>query len=196
MDRLSIVIRAGLLLVTAAALACKSGAEKQAPPPPGRVVAVKAKKNDGETPAAFCDIQNAGPLTLPPIDGLATDGHKGPLWINLWATWCKPCIEEMPMIAGWEKRLSSTDKPLETLFVSVDEDAETLSRFLASRPAFPRSLRLTDPDTLPGWLKSLKLDEGAGLPIHILVSSDRTVRCVRAGAIKPDHFNIISTLLK
>ena len=190
MDRLSTVVK--LAAAIAVIVACKSETgTAPSPPPPGRVVAVKAKKSDKETPAAFCDVQNVGPLTLPAINGLDATRLKGPVWVNIWATWCKPCIEEMPMIASWKKQLGA-----EIAFVSVDEEKETLARFFAARPAFPRSAHLTDPEALPGWLKSLRLDAGAGLPVHVFAGADKRIRCVRAAAIKPNHLEIVSTLLR
>ncbi len=42
-------------------------------------------------------------------------GHKAVL-VNVWATWCKPCIEEFPMIIDLEK----SEKNLKVIFVNTD----------------------------------------------------------------------------
>lgn len=48
------------------------------------------------------------------------------VFVNIWATWCKPCIEEMPSIANAKKMLDG--KPIEFLFAS-DEDAKRVRSF-------------------------------------------------------------------
>ena len=46
--------------------------------------------------------------------------------LNLWATWCKPCIEEMPEF----KQLAANNKDTKFIFLSVDKDKEKLKEFL------------------------------------------------------------------
>ena len=49
--------------------------------------------------------------------------------LNFWATWCQPCIVEMPSLLELHH-----DRPdLVILAVSVDEDADAYSRFLVRR---------------------------------------------------------------
>ena len=48
--------------------------------------------------------------------------------LNFWATWCPPCIEEMPSLVQMQKKFKNTD--VTVLAVSVDEDADAYHRFL------------------------------------------------------------------
>ena len=48
---------------------------------------------------------------------------KGPLIINFWATWCKPCLEELPYFLGEVKNhnsLAGSTDCLTILLVSMD----------------------------------------------------------------------------
>lgn len=47
--------------------------------------------------------------------------------LNFWATWCPPCVDEMPSLQKLQKALG--DKGLRVLAVSVDERLEDVERF-------------------------------------------------------------------
>src|SRR5206468_197663 len=105
---------------------------------------------------------------FPPVEGAApSTAGGGLLWVNLWATWCKPCVEEMPMIAGWKKDLAAKGKSIDLRFVSVDEDGKTVDAFRAQHPGMPDTMRLSSPNALAPYVAELGLDSGAGLPIHV-----------------------------
>jgi peroxiredoxin len=54
-------------------------------------------------------------------------GLRGrPVLLNFWATWCAPCVEEMPSIENLVKRVGDG---LTVVTVSLDEDWETVRRF-------------------------------------------------------------------
>jgi thiol-disulfide isomerase/thioredoxin len=44
--------------------------------------------------------------------------NKGPLIVNMWATWCKPCIEEIPYFL--EEIKDNRKDSLQLLLVSLD----------------------------------------------------------------------------
>lgn len=67
------------------------------------------------------------------LNGEAIDlsGFKGKrVFLNIWATWCGPCIQEMPSILALQEQLKGK---VEFLLAS-DEAHEIISRFTA-RPA-------------------------------------------------------------
>jgi len=47
--------------------------------------------------------------------------------LNLWATWCAPCIEELPSLLALQKRMPE----LAVVAVSMDQDPDVYKRFLA-----------------------------------------------------------------
>ena len=55
-------------------------------------------------------------------------GH--PVLLNFWATWCPPCVDEVPSLEDLARKLDGTD--LRLLAVSVDDDWGAIRRF------FPR----------------------------------------------------------
>jgi len=53
--------------------------------------------------------------------------------VNLWATWCKPCLDEMPIFLKIQKE--HTDVKFATL--SIDKDSEKLKNFLMNHKEMP-----------------------------------------------------------
>ncbi len=49
--------------------------------------------------------------------------------LNFWASWCAPCIEELPSLL----KLHHDDPNLVVLAVSVDKDPDAYSRFIRNR---------------------------------------------------------------
>ncbi|HUT78641.1 MAG TPA: thioredoxin-like domain-containing protein [Polyangia bacterium] len=208
MDRLPALGALALLAFGLAAHACGVEDGSVAPSRVERVAAVPAGGGSLD-PADWCGVhhpEGAGPqLTWPAVVDGAT-GRPAPapavsgerwLWINLWATWCGPCLREMPIIRSWVDALRRDGARVELIYLSVDEDAGALGRALASgRDGSPRaSLRLASPDGLAGWLGRLGLPEGSAIPINILVGPKGDVRCVRIGSIADGDFPIVERVL-
>lgn len=51
--------------------------------------------------------------------------------LNYWATWCGPCIKEMPDLMIAEKKLKDSDV---SLFLVSDEDISVISKFVENNP--------------------------------------------------------------
>lgn len=184
---------AALGLVAACGLAvagCEGKAEETTTsPPPARFQAAMAKdKPDKKELEAFCDVQGGPKLELPALVG---EAPADPGWVNVWATWCKACVEEMPMIERWKSKLGT-----EILYISTDEEAEVLDAYMKEHPNIPRSTRMEDSEALPEFLKKWGVDPGAGLPLHIFVGADKAIKCVRAGAVAEHHYDIVAMLME
>jgi len=53
--------------------------------------------------------------------------HGKVVVLNFWATWCAPCIEELPTLIALQKRLPG----IVVLAISTDEDQSAYQQFLA-----------------------------------------------------------------
>jgi cytochrome c biogenesis protein CcmG, thiol:disulfide interchange protein DsbE len=75
----------------------------------------------GEAAPDFA-IQEAGkPVALHDLKGQV-------VVLNFWATWCPPCIEELPSLVLMQKQLA--DKGVKVFAVSLDVDKNAYEKFL------------------------------------------------------------------
>jgi cytochrome c biogenesis protein CcmG/thiol:disulfide interchange protein DsbE len=71
-------------------------------------------------------------FSLPQDEGKAVNlaDYRGKILVlNFWATWCPPCIDEMPSLNRLAERYSA--KGLQVVAVSLDEDPDAYRAFLA-----------------------------------------------------------------
>ncbi|MFO0552237.1 MAG: TlpA disulfide reductase family protein [Polyangiaceae bacterium] len=150
---------------------------------PKRPFCAAAPAADGKKPASVTMARLFGDGTPDTslTESLETGGGKW-TWINLWAGWCQPCREEMPILKAWEGQLS--DK-LRVRFVSLDDDARLASRFLNQQPAtgVRQSYHLEDDKAKSDFLDSIGLAKLDKLPMHVILDPAGAVRCVIKGSI-------------
>ena len=185
----------GCAMLALAAPACGGGGDAPPPPTRSRVDAVAAQPDKDNKLDAFCEVRSdaAGARTLgwPQMDGEVPASGDGWTWVSLWATWCGPCIEEVPLMRSWEEKLAADGLPVAVQHVSVDAAAEDLSAYRDKHADAPTGPRVTDQAAVAPWLTDLGLDEGAAIPIHLFVDPDQKIRCIRVGAVSaPDYTTV------
>lgn len=97
--------------------------------------------------------KSEGDVALENIELTSLSGEKISLsdyegktvFINFWATWCRPCIKEMPSIASLQNQLAG--KNIEFLFAS-DEEVEKILKFKESRAMDLNFVRVENPEAL------------------------------------------------
>src|ERR1700679_407995 len=60
--------------------------------------------------------------------------------LNLWATWCAPCIEELPSLLALQKQMPE----LAIVAVSMDQDPDVYKRFLVEHHVVLMTVRSQD----------------------------------------------------
>jgi thiol-disulfide isomerase/thioredoxin len=201
MDRLSFVATPMRVMTiwTMAACAIVTGCEEgTAEPAPSRVVAIGAGQDNSA--AELCDVSrsagDAPALTFPTLaSGSAPAPSGSPRWLNVWATWCRPCVEELPMILEWGGRMRASGASVELTFLSADASDEAVATFRQAHPNAPETLRAADARAIRTWVTSVGLDEGAPLPIHVFTDGMGRVRCARAGAVAERDYEAVRSVL-
>ena len=110
-----------------------------------------------------------------------------PLLINFWATWCAPCVVELPMLEEAAQILAE-DKIMLVL-VSMDRGGQEIARpFLQARD-ITTPLSLYDPKAEMGRAVGLR-----GLPTTLLVKKNQAEYAVHTGPAEWNDEAVITQL--
>lgn len=106
----------------------------------------------------------------PSGEALAMAGFQGkPLLLNFWATWCPPCIEELPMIdAFWRE---NTAKGHQVVALAIDQPSAVRKFLTRQALGFPVGLAGLEGTQLA---KSLGNAVG-GLPFTVFFKADGSI---------------------
>jgi len=123
--RAGLLTSAALALALAASLIINVGLPERA--------AFTGQLTVGQVPVAPEIGALAPPFTKMTVDGRTIDLselHGSPVIINFWATWCAPCLTEMPELqAVYEKYRA---KGLHLLAVNLGESPDTIQKWVQS----------------------------------------------------------------
>lgn len=120
------------------------------------------------------DVSRIEPSVAKKISGLSYSdefGKKMPIRpekhrltvLHFWATWCEPCIEEMPALEAFQKRHAAAGVKVYAL--SMDNSLPKVSRFMEANTI--SSLR----PALDTGMKSFKAVMAVGLPTSVFINS-------------------------
>jgi thiol-disulfide isomerase/thioredoxin len=118
-----------------------------------------------------------------PVDFAQLRGK--PVFLNLWATWCGPCVEELPSI----DRLATNPRLKEVAFLAVStEPLETIR-------AFARQKRLAVPVyQSPG--DPPPIFQTDGIPATFLIARDGRIAAAQIGSTQWDDPSVVEFLEK
>lgn len=124
--------------------------------------------------------QPVAALVLPDLDGMphSLDEYRGHrVVLNLWASWCAPCLQEMPALTRAQKKFGESGPVV--VGIAMDDPVH-VRRFLATHAVdYPILLgSFTPPST------ALRLGNTPGLlPYSVLIGPDGRILATHAGAL-------------
>jgi peroxiredoxin len=121
-------------------------------------------------------------------DSVSLAGFRGKtVLLNVWATWCHPCREEIPELQAIHERYKS--RGLELVGVSIDADGndEAIRQFMSDfRMTYPI---WRDPDERVSTRFLV-----VGVPATFLIDGQGVLRWRKTGPIEPGDSSLVSAI--
>lgn len=132
-----------------------------------------------ELPPGFWSLR----FEVPGGDWLAFESLRGhPVVINFWATWCAPCVIELPLLDAFHRARQASG--WRVVGLAVDQPTPVQS-FLKRYPVgYPTALAGADGLALASALGNV----AGGLPFTVVLNSNGTVAQRKLGLLKPADF--------
>lgn len=139
---------------------------------------------------AFKGNKNPPPLSLKDLDGKRFDlgSSEGEVvLVNFWATWCRPCVEEIPSLSRLVERMKH--KPFKVVAVNIGESENDIRDFVESIPVNFDILLDRDGHAVRDW-------KVYAYPSNYLLDRHGKIQYAYRGALRWDAPAIIETIEK
>lgn len=120
------------------------------------------------------------------------------LVVNLWATYCKPCVSEFPVLREMARRIESEYKQdVQFLFLSETSDPIEMKAFCSRNERvmlgkFP--LFLDDNENVASSLRSAQPGGNLAMPTTIILDEQRSVRYAMIGAVLERRSELVNAI--
>lgn len=93
--------------------------------------------------------------------------------INFWATWCKPCIKELPYFEKINAEMK--DNGVEVVLVSLDMPSMWKSKLepFVEKKALQSEVIILDDPNMNDWIPQVDQDWGGGIPATLIYKGDQ-----------------------
>jgi thiol-disulfide isomerase/thioredoxin len=115
-------------------------------------------------------------ITFKTFDELNTyikQNNSKPLVINFWATWCAPCVKELPYF----EKLNQENQNIKVILVSLDFEKQVESKlipFLKKKKIASTSIYLADKD-YNSWLPKIDKNWSGSIPATVIFNQDKKI---------------------
>lgn len=120
-----------------------------------------------------------------------------PVVLNIWATWCAPCIEELPLLQEASQALNAGEAPrVVFLLVNNNENPDAARRFLLEQnidllagfdAVGAERQALSEP--VDATLTVMRRYRVRGMPTTFFIDAQGVIRSIKLGLVTPEELS-------
>ena len=111
--------------------------------------------------------------TFDELNTYIKENNSKPLVVNFWATWCAPCVKELPYF----EKLNQENQNVKVILVSLDFEKQVESKlipFLKKKKIASTSIYLADKE-YNSWLPKIDKNWSGSIPATVIFNQDKKI---------------------
>ena len=120
--------------------------------------------------------QKAKVIKLPELESIMARNEDTTYIINFMATWCKPCMEELPGFEKFSKENATSN--IKVIYISLDavEDLDKKLNKMIERKRIKNSVYLLDETDYDSWIRKIEKSWQGSIPVTFIINHSRKIR--------------------
>ena len=118
----------------------------------------------------FSVAQTAKTVRLSELEALISAKSDKIQVVNFWATWCAPCVKEMPIFEKANNELTDIKVTLVSLDLDLDPDPEKVYNFL-ERKKLTSTIVLLDEKDSNSWIEKVDKSWSGAIPATLILNT-------------------------
>jgi thiol-disulfide isomerase/thioredoxin len=121
----------------------------------------------------FSQSNNIAMVDFKGLSPMLTNNSDTVVVVNFWATWCKPCVEELPVFTKLSRDMKQ--QKVKFLFVSLDFPKQVESRlipFVTNNLSDQKVVLLNDPNA-NAWISKVDANWSGAIPATLIYKGSK-----------------------
>ena len=140
--------------------------------------------------------QNVSIIHLADLENRLSQGKDTTYVVNFWATWCAPCVKELPFFENLEKEREKT--PFKVLLISLDFTEHIESKVIPfiNRKGLESEVSVLDEQDDNVWIPQVSPKWSGSIPATLFVSKTKKTHHFHEGSFKEGELKSLLSELR
>ncbi|MCR9062559.1 MAG: redoxin domain-containing protein [Cytophagales bacterium] len=115
------------------------------------------------------EAQTVSSINFQELESIISKNESEVLVLNFWATWCKPCVEELPAFETISQNYSLIDVQVYLISMDFAKELNRVQQYIEKKEIKSKVVLLDEPD-YDSWINKVDSSWTGAIPATVLIS--------------------------